>query len=33
MLYPTPRIDRWEPWIALILLVALVVGAAAVRLF
>jgi hypothetical protein len=32
MLYPTPRTDRWDPWIALIVLVALILGAVAVRL-
>jgi hypothetical protein len=33
MLYPTPRGDRWDPWIALTLLAILVAAAAAIHLF
>jgi len=33
MLYPTPRGDRWAPWIALPLLAILVAAAAAIHLF
>jgi hypothetical protein len=32
MLYPTPRTDRWDPWIVLILVLAIAAAAAAVRL-
>ena len=27
MFYPAPRVDRWEPWIALLLVAALLAGA------
>jgi hypothetical protein len=32
MLCPTPRVDHWEPWIALMLLIGLIASAAAVHL-
>jgi hypothetical protein len=33
MLYPTPRVDRWDPWLVGALLVALIAAAAAIRFF
>jgi hypothetical protein len=32
MLYPVPRSDRWDPWIVLILMVALAAAAATLTL-
>jgi hypothetical protein len=32
MLYPTPRADRWDPWIAVVLLLALLTAATAFHL-
>jgi hypothetical protein len=31
MLYPVPRVDRWEPWIALSVLVVALAAAILVR--
>jgi uncharacterized membrane protein len=33
MLCPTPRTDQWDPWIALVLLVALIACAIGIHLF
>lgn len=32
MLYPTPRTDRWDPWIALTMLAILIAGLGIVRM-
>jgi hypothetical protein len=32
MLCPTPRTDRWDPWIALVLLIGLIAGAGTIHL-
>jgi hypothetical protein len=32
MLYPAPRVDRWDPWIAALLLAALAAAATTVHL-
>jgi hypothetical protein len=32
MLYPTPRADRWDPWVVGVLLAGLAVAAAAMTL-
>jgi hypothetical protein len=31
MLYPTPRVDRWDPWLVGVLVVALIAAAAVIR--
>jgi len=32
MLYPTPRVDRWDPWIPLVLLAILITAAVTIYL-
>jgi hypothetical protein len=32
MLYPPPRVDRWDPWLSLLLLAAFITAAVAVHL-
>jgi len=32
MLCPTPRTDRWDPWIALVLLIGLIAAAGTIHL-
>jgi hypothetical protein len=32
MLYPTPRVDRWDPWIPQVLLAIIITAAVAIYL-